>query len=123
MSCRCRNACDACRGATRIAHHGKGDQMNRKDFLTSLAGLAVGVPAGAVGTMHVLEPKPRSESESCPRHGRISYSQAGEDMITAFFFDHFKIKEITYLDIGTWDPILINNTYYFYEHGHQGVLV
>lgn len=93
--------------------------MNRKDFLVALAGAAVGVPLGAAGTMHLLEPKP----QPYPRHGRISYSQAGEDMIAAYFFGHFKIQEITYLDIGAWDPILINNTYYFYELGHRGVLV
>jgi hypothetical protein len=95
--------------------------MNRKDFLIGAAGIALGAPLGAVGTLKVLEPEP--PPERCPPHGRISHAQAGEDMITAFFFDHFRITKITYLDIGAWDPILINNTYHFYERGYQGVLV
>jgi Methyltransferase FkbM domain len=95
--------------------------MNRKDFLTGAAGIALGAPLGAVGTLKVLEPEP--PPERCPPHGRISHAQAGEDMITAYFFDHFRITKITYLDIGAWDPILINNTYHFYERGFSGVLV
>jgi hypothetical protein len=94
--------------------------MNRKDFLIGMAGLAVGAPLGAVGTMKALEPTP---PERCPPHGRVSYSQAGEDMVATYFFGHFKFKEITYLDIGAYDPILINNTYHFYELGWRGVLV
>jgi hypothetical protein len=93
--------------------------MNRKEFLTGVAGAAIGAPLGVVGTLKVLEPQPPSTA----RHGRVSYSQAGEDAIAAYFFGHFKIRDITYLDVGAWDPILINNTYYFYELGHRGVLV
>jgi hypothetical protein len=95
--------------------------MNRKEFLFGLAGAGIGAPLGAAGILHLAEPKPPPQTSR--QHGRVSYSQAGEDIIAAYFFDHFKIKEITYLDIGAWDPILINNTYHFYELGHRGVLV
>jgi hypothetical protein len=96
--------------------------MNRKNFLIGAAGIAIGAPLGAALTG--LQPAPAEPPARCPPpYGRISYSQAGEDMISAYFFGHFKIEEITYLDIGAWDPIHINNTYYFYELGHQGVLV
>ena len=91
--------------------------MNRKEFLTGLAGVAIGAPLGVVGTLKTIEPKPVAIN------GHVSYSQAGEDAIAAYFFSHFKIKDITYLDIGAWEPIFINNTYYFHELGHRGVLV
>jgi hypothetical protein len=93
--------------------------MNRKEFLSALAGSAVGAPLGAVGAMKLMEP----EAAAPPRHGRSSYAQAGEDMIAAYFFWRFKIQDISYLDVGAWDPIEINNTYYFYQLGHRGVLV
>ena len=93
--------------------------MNRKEFLSALAGSAVGAPLGAVGAMKLSDPAATAPAT----HGRASYSQAGEDMIAAYFFGRFKIRDISYLDVGAWDPILINNTYYFYERGHRGVLV
>lgn len=93
--------------------------MKRKDFLMGMGGLAVGVPLGAVGARSALLPDPAEP----PPHGHISYAQAGEDMIVNYFFGHFKIRDISYLDIGAWDPILINNTYFFYNRGYRGVLV
>jgi hypothetical protein len=53
----------------------------------------------------------------------MSFAQAGEDVIVNFLFAHLKVTEISYLDIGAYDPILINNTYFFYKQGHRGVLV
>jgi hypothetical protein len=94
--------------------------MNRKEFLAGAAGLAVGTPLGAIAAWEARRPKP---APKCPPHGHISYAQAGEDLIAAYFFAHFKITDVTYLDIGAYDPILINNTYFFYTHGLQGVLV
>jgi hypothetical protein len=92
--------------------------MNRKEFLAGAAGLAVGAPLGAIAAWEARGPAPK-----CPPHGYISYAQAGEDLIAAYFFAHFKITDVTYLDIGAYDPIGINNTYFFYTHGLQGVLV
>jgi Methyltransferase FkbM domain len=93
--------------------------MNRKEFLTGAAGLAIGAPLGAAA-MGALPAKP---APKCPPHGHISYAQAGEDLIAAYFFAHFKFTDLSYLDIGAYDPILINNTYFFYQYGFQGVLV
>jgi len=95
--------------------------MRRKEFLLGVGGLAVGVPVGAVGTRRLVPWQP--EPFLAPRQGHISYSQAGEDMVVNFFFEHLKIREITYLDIGAYDPILINNTYFFYNRGARGVLI
>ncbi len=93
--------------------------MNRKEFLSGAAGVALGA-LGAAGTMQARKPAP---APKCPPHGHISYAQAGEDLVAAYFFAHFRITGITYLDIGAYDPIVINNTYFFYEHGSRGVLV
>lgn len=53
----------------------------------------------------------------------ISFSQTGEDIIMLFIFNSFKIKKITYLDIGTNHPFNLNNTYLFYLLGLNGVCV
>lgn len=52
-----------------------------------------------------------------------SYSQAGEDKILRLMFQSFEKRNITYLDIGTNDPVSINNTYLFYLNGGGGVCV
>lgn len=54
---------------------------------------------------------------------KLSYSQCGEDVIIDFIFMWLERKEITYLDIGANHPTWLNNTYFFYQKGHQGVLV
>lgn len=98
--------------------------MRRKDFLIGLAGAAIGVPLGAAGAMKALPP--RSEAPKGPfadGQGLVSYAQGGEDVAVALFFTLFGIRDVTYLDIGAWDPILINNTYLFYQLGFRGVLV
>lgn len=52
-----------------------------------------------------------------------TYAQCGEDIILAHFFRSLKMDKITYLDIGTNDPIKCNNTYLFYKNGSSGVCV
>jgi FkbM family methyltransferase len=52
-----------------------------------------------------------------------SYSQCGEDKILDHLFRAFDKSKIRYLDIGTNDPIVINNTYLFYRDGAVGVCV
>lgn len=54
---------------------------------------------------------------------RISYSQAGEDIIIDALFENLKRQETTYLDIGANDPLICNNTYLLYKKGWRGVLV
>lgn len=52
-----------------------------------------------------------------------SYSQAGEDMIVNYLFSSLNIPYPTYLEIGTNQPVLCNNTYFFYHKGCKGVCV
>lgn len=49
---------------------------------------------------------------------KISYSQTGEDLILSFYLSK---KEGVYVDVGCHDPIILNNTYLFYENGWTGV--
>lgn len=52
-----------------------------------------------------------------------SYSQAGEDRIMNFIFNGLKKKKIKYLEIGSYHPKYINNTYLFYKDGSSGVCI
>jgi hypothetical protein len=98
--------------------------MRRKDFLIGIGGLAVGVPLGAVAVKSTPLPKaPPAPPPAPPLQGHVSYAQAGEDLIASFIFGQLKIKDISYLDIGAYDPVYLSNTYLFYKRGHRGVLV
>ena len=115
--------------------------LTRKDFLMGAGGLALGIPLGGMGAALSRQPGPGAPdttgrpgpSGEDPAPGHMSYAQAGEDVIVHFFFDHLHrtgtVPEplapyaMSYLDIGAYEPILINNTFFFYEHGHRGVLV
>jgi FkbM family methyltransferase len=52
-----------------------------------------------------------------------TYSQAGEDVMAAYFFFKHHIQHPSYLDIGTNDPISGNNTFLFYKRGSKGVCI
>lgn len=52
-----------------------------------------------------------------------TYSQCGEDKIMSLMFNSFGKERISYLDIGTNDPVRGNNTYLFYTRGGNGVCV
>jgi hypothetical protein len=98
--------------------------MRRKDFLIGMGGLAVGVPFGAVGASILQRDPPAPTPPPAARsQGQISYAQVGEDLVVNYFCGLLNFKEITYLDIGAYDPVEINNTYLFYKQGHRGVLV
>ena len=85
-------------------------ELSRKEFLYGACGLAVGVPLGGL-------------SLSGPQPGRRSYAQCGEDLIVDFMLGKLGLQTVSYLDIGAYKPIEINNTYLFYEAGFTGVLV
>lgn len=53
----------------------------------------------------------------------LSFAQAGEDRAIKFLFNSMGINQITYLEIGTNNPIDINNSYLFYLGGSRGVCV
>ena len=52
-----------------------------------------------------------------------SYAQAGEDKVIEFLFHSMATSKISYLEIGTNNPIQHNNTYLFYRKGCRGVCV
>jgi hypothetical protein len=52
-----------------------------------------------------------------------SFSQAGEDMVLNFLFNEIGLKNISYLDLGSNDPMNGNNTFKFYQLGGSGILV
>ncbi len=54
---------------------------------------------------------------------RTSYSQSGEDIIICDLFVRLGIKNPSYIDIGTNDPIVLNNTYRLYKRGSKGVCI
>lgn len=52
-------------------------------------------------------------------------SQYGEDGVLLTILEHLKVdyKKISYLELGTNDPIVLNNTYALYRLGARGILV
>lgn len=53
------------------------------------------------------------------------YGQFMDDAILALLFSKIGIKEkdVRYLEMGVYDPIIINNTFYFYKKGASGILI
>jgi FkbM family methyltransferase len=91
-------------------------EISRKSFLTCLGGFAAGIPAGAVAQDLLRSPDPEG--------GQRSYAQGGEDIAADLFFQCVGLSaNVTYLDVGAYDPVKINNTYFFYRKGSRGVLV
>lgn len=58
-----------------------------------------------------------------PRGAKLSFSQAGEDLIMAHGLSSLGIAHPTYIDIGGHHPVFANNTYLFYLRGGHGVVV
>jgi hypothetical protein len=57
---------------------------------------------------------------------KTTFSQAGEDSIVLYILHELNkldFLNLTYLDLGSNDPIKMNNTYFLYRHGARGVLV
>jgi FkbM family methyltransferase len=52
-----------------------------------------------------------------------SYSQVGEDKIVTYLLYSLNIFKPTYLEIGTNQPVICNNTYLFYLRGSKGVCI
>lgn len=106
--------------------------IRRKDFLVNLGCTAAGVTLGAYGNRWLAEEPPfqptpappvRPSPVPAPVSRASSYSQAGEDAAVRFAARYLQIADLSYLDIGAYHPIDINNTYLFYLLGHRGVLV
>lgn len=115
-------------------------KITKRDFLVGAgAGLA---GAGTLRAVQALWPNPHPERppapdeqpeaglpQATPPEGvKLSYAQFGEDLVVASLFDWISIilKPLpleTYIDIGTYEPLEDNNTYFFYLRGARGVLV
>jgi hypothetical protein len=95
----------------------RGFQLFRRDFLFgTLAGAAAGKAAEWVQPLEWTV-------NGMPRGTRVSFAQAGEDLVIAGLMDMIRVAKPTYLDVGAWEPIESNNTYLFYRKGGRGVLV
>jgi FkbM family methyltransferase len=68
-------------------------------------------------------PAPVVIEKPLPNGTKLSYAQFGEDLIANSLFYSIKIEKPTYLDVGAWEPINSNNTYFFYQRGSRGVVV
>jgi hypothetical protein len=95
-------------------------RISRSAFLSGLGGLAAGVPLGMVGARYLPPQVPEPVDPDFPF---TSFAQAGEDLAAHFTFGYLGISDVSYLDVGAYDPIRINNTYFFYLKGSRGVLV
>ena len=104
--------------------------MDRRAFL---GGVVTGAVAG-IGTYSLRRPAeppapppappPQPAGPLIPEHGRISFSQQGEDLLLYHLcHDLLKIESPTYLDVGAAYPVRGNNTYLLYYTGARGVLV
>jgi FkbM family methyltransferase len=90
-------------------------KLTRHAFLAALA--AVGA-----GCRSTVAP-PCAAQDAAQPTGECSFAQSGEDLIASTLLGVVGTPKITYLDIGAHDPVVINNTYYFYRRGARGVLV
>ena len=88
-------------------------KLSRKEFLLGVGGVAAGLPLGAAAHARATE---------IPGEQR-SYAQCGEDLVVAGILGYLGVSDVSYLDIGAYDPIVINNTYLLYQKGFKGVLV
>jgi FkbM family methyltransferase len=57
------------------------------------------------------------------RFGPFTYSQHGDDIILCAIFDRLNIVKPSFMDIGAFHPMLINNTFLLYERGSRGINV
>ena len=58
-----------------------------------------------------------------PDGRRLSFAQQGEDLILRNVLESLGIAKPSYLDVGSFHPIVSNNTYLLYAIGGRGVLV
>lgn len=53
----------------------------------------------------------------------LSFAQQGEDLVLKGVLEQLDLTKPTYLDIGSYHPVVSNNTYLLYAVGGRGVLV
>jgi hypothetical protein len=52
---------------------------------------------------------------------KISFSQDGEDMVLASFYEGIKKYKGFYIDVGAHHPLRFSNTAFFYKKGWRGI--
>lgn len=118
-------------------------KISRNHFLTSVGSATAGVALGVFGHRQLtqsalavpgdiqqpppsppaVKADPDTSAKTPEELAHVSFAQSGEDLIVLFIFQYLKITDVSYLDIGAYDPIRMNNTYLFYQLGSRGVLV
>ncbi|HJZ59248.1 MAG TPA: FkbM family methyltransferase [Gemmataceae bacterium] len=96
--------------------------VSRRDLVFGgVGGLAAGLAVGRWSKATAAAPKNSPWDKATDR----SFAQCGEDIIMAWLLTKapLTLEKPSYLDIGTWEPIVSNNTYVFYVKGGRGVLV
>ncbi len=99
---------------------------DRMDIVHDLI-LNFGIPLGKVWFFrHTgVEDSFRTPISPCYNFNFNFYGQFYDDAVLWLLFKQlgYKPKQVRYLEIGTNDPILANNTYFFYASGGRGTLV
>jgi FkbM family methyltransferase len=96
--------------------------LSKRDFLVGMAAGGCFLQAGKWGASALAKPTAAAPPDS-PRPYHVGYAQSGEDILVQVIFDYLKQPIPTYLDIGAFEPVTMNNTYLFYALGARGVLV
>ena len=98
-------------------------KLTRHQFVSTFCAAAAGVSFGGCDQPSGQNAGEQAARQPVEAEGEFSFAQSGEDLIANFIFKYLDIPKITYLDVGAWDPVEVNNTYYFYRRGFRGVLV
>ncbi|MFO0825275.1 MAG: FkbM family methyltransferase [Gemmataceae bacterium] len=86
--------------------------IRRRDVVVGLLGMAGGAAIRQLTVQRTL-----------PEDARPTFAQFAEDILISDMVQDLKIDHPTYLDIGSADPVKVNNTYLLYVLGGRGVLV
>jgi FkbM family methyltransferase len=73
--------------------------------------------------LKLLRISPRNKNHQLNDQKRFTYSQCGEDVIVEYIFRLKGISQISYLDIGAFDPFYLSNTALFYVLGSSGLVI
>lgn len=93
-------------------------KLSKREFLVGAVAGGCALQAGKWGAALAAPAAPVS-----PAPYRVGYAQCGEDIVAGAIFDYLKHPKPTYLDIGAYQPVQMNNTFLFYIQGSRGVLV
>jgi len=104
-------------------------ERGARPFQVRLVGLVV-MPARLFTQLLVkfrnylfVNPLKKSIDLFSSKEPRLSFAQSGEDLIVDFVFNALGLSKPSYLDIGTYHPTYLNNTYLFYQKGCKGVCI